>query len=377
MGTKHNVAGALNVLSLVATIGGTPTLRSRRPVVLQHHGVSRNVTSLADHGLDARGDASQGEALQSFTGFYDSHTAGRGIWKWRNSLEAYQKHWAPWAGQPVHVAEVGVQSGGSMLMWKAVFGSSCRVYGLDINPKCMAFKDASTTITIGNQGDPAMWSGFFSQVCSSLDILVDDGSHEAPHMVTTFNSVFPKLNPGGYVAIEDIHGAHYLQSFFHPVAQFLGAQAQSGQVASIHVYPFLLMARRAGQGKLPPTELTFGGAGVTVNSFEALWREVNSPANKGSHVILENAGWGPFFTAQGLSNFFGQFNDLHAGAWTSHPPGCAQTSQAVCTNTMTNTPLQNLISGYHIYSSRVVVEIPLQTPVINAVRRGTEWISYE
>merc|ERR1719265_2785734 len=103
-------------------------------------------------------------------------------------------------------------------MWKAVFGESCHVYGLDINPKCKAFQDKVTTIT----------------------------------------PVFPKLNPGGYIAIEDIHGAHYLQTFFQPTAQFLAVQAQSGQLASIHVYPFVLMAKKAGQPThLPATELTF------------------------------------------------------------------------------------------------------------------------
>jgi len=268
-----------------------------------------------------------------------------------------------------------VQSGGSMLMWKAVFGETCHVYGLDINPKCMAFQDQSTTITIGDQGDPAMWQNFFSATCTSLDILVDDGGHEAHQMVTTFNSVFPKLNPGGYVAIEDIHGAHYLQSFFQPTAQFLAAQAQSGQLASIHVYPFVLMAKKAGQPThLPATELTFSEPSVTVDSFDALWKAVST--TKGGHVVLQNSGWGPFFTAQGIANFFGHFNELHAGAWVSTPAGCAETPAAVCTNTMVNTPIQSLITGYHIYPTKLVVEAPAKPPVIQAVRRGTEWITY-
>lgn len=320
------------------------------------------------------GAAPQGPALQTFAEFYEGHVTGRGIWKWQNALEAYQKHWAPLAGRPVRVAEVGVQSGGSMLMWRAVFGSTCHIYGLDINPKCLAFQDASTTITIGDQGDPNMWQGFFSHTCTSLDILVDDGGHEAHQMVTTFNSVFPRLNPGGYVAIEDIHGAHYLESFFKPTAQFL--EAHRNQVASIHVYPFLLMVKRSGQPQhLPATQLSFQG-GVAVSSFDDLWRELRKPSNRGGHVVLENPLWGHLFTAQALSIFFSQFNDLHASSWFSLPAGCASTAQSVCTNTVFNTPMQDFISGYHIYPTKVVVEVPSRPPVIRAVRKGTEWITY-
>lgn len=335
-------------------------------------------TAMGSHGAGMNGNVSLEPPLPTFTGFYHHHVTGRGIWKWQNALEAYQKHWAPLASHPVRVAEVGVQSGGSMLMWKAVFGSSCRVYGIDINPKCLAFQDASTSITIGDQGDPVMWQSFFSKVCKSLDILVDDGGHEAHQMLTTLNSAFPQLNSGGYVAIEDIHGTRYLESFFQPAAQFLAEQAQIWhRLASIHVYPFVLMVKRAGKpAHLPATELSFGGAGVAVDSFERLWSEVRRLSNTGGHVILENPAWGPFFTAQALDAFFSHFNDLHGGSWTSDPPGCASTAQAICTNTVINNPMQDLITGYHIYPTRVVVEVSRQPQLIRAVRRGSQWKTY-
>merc|ERR1719281_510784 len=80
-------------------------------------------------------------------------------------------------GQPLAVAEVGVQSGGSILMWQAVLGAQIKFYGLDINPGCNKFKDAATSITIGDQADPKMWNSFFSTVTNTLDILVDDAGH--------------------------------------------------------------------------------------------------------------------------------------------------------------------------------------------------------
>merc|ERR1719506_2635372 len=98
----------------------------------------------------------------SFMGWYNSHVEGRGIWKWSNALDAYDRHFAGLHGFKVNMAEVGVQSGGSILMWEAVLGQKCHVYGLDINPSCTKFTNGQTTISIGDQADPVMWKHLFS-----------------------------------------------------------------------------------------------------------------------------------------------------------------------------------------------------------------------
>ena len=50
---------------------------------------------------------------ETFVGWYDAYTTGKGIWKWRNALEAYQTHFARFQGTKVALVEIGVQSGGS------------------------------------------------------------------------------------------------------------------------------------------------------------------------------------------------------------------------------------------------------------------------
>jgi hypothetical protein len=37
-------------------------------------------------------------------GYYESHTKGRGIWKWGNALVAYQRHFGGLAGHPVSMS---------------------------------------------------------------------------------------------------------------------------------------------------------------------------------------------------------------------------------------------------------------------------------
>jgi len=315
-------------------------------------------------------------ARSTFDQWYGAYSQGLGIWKWSNALTAYERQFSVYAGHPVALCEIGVQSGGSITMWETALAPQCHVYGVDINPATQQFTDATTTITIGDQADVNMWNGFFTNVVANLDILVDDGGHEPHQMLVTLQQAFPHMNPGGLIAIEDIHGQSYIQSFFTPAANFLGQQAQGGLVDSVHVYPYLLIAQVAGQRPdVPKSVLTFAGVGTHVDSFEALWAAV--PTNPGGHIILENAGWGPFLTPAGLTNFFSHFASLHDYTYYDVPAGCATTSAPVCSNIVTSSPMQAAVTGVHVYPTQLVVEIAAPGTVnIQAVRKGTQWLDY-
>lgn len=311
--------------------------------------------------------------------WYAHHTKGRGIWKWNNALEAYQRHFSYYVNKKVKLGEVGVQSGGSIEMWQDVLGDQCHVYGIDINPNTKGFEQAGrTTITMLDQGKKELWQNYFKEVTPSLDILVDDGGHEPHQMMTTLTEVWPKLNPGGLISIEDIHGVDkYLQSFFVPAAHFLGEQArQNGDLGSVHMYPFVLIAQRAGhpEGEAKNNTLRFAGRAVQVSEFNQIWDAI--PQNWGNHIVLRNPSWGPFLTPSGIENFFVQFQNLHLGNWYDSPKGCQFTSVADCTNRVNNCQAQQWITGIHIFDDQLVVEVPRKPVVIEAVRRGDTWIGY-
>jgi len=313
---------------------------------------------------------------KTFMWFYNGHTHGRGIWKWNNALQAYQRHFSFYANRHVAIAEVGVQSGGSVNMWQTVLGPKCHVYGIDINPNTQQFANSKTTITLGDQADVKMWNNFFANtVKTPLDILVDDGGHEPQQMLITLQESFPRMNPGGSVVIEDIHGTHYTDSFFTPAATFLAQQYTVGNLDSVHVYPFLLIAKRAGQPNgVQRSSLSFTGAPEYVSTFAAMWKAI--PNHKGGHLILRNPKWGTFLTAQGMTNFFTHFQNLHIGNWYSFPKGCASTKAATCTNMVKNSGMQALITGIHIYANQLVVEVTPSPAVIQATRKGDQWIDY-
>jgi len=323
---------------------------------------------------NATGNATtQGAQPVGFQQWYTAHNAGRGIWKWGNALDAYQRHFQSMVGHPVSVSEVGVQSGGSILMWKAVLGQQIKFFGLDINPGCNKFKDPTTSITIGDQADPNMWKNFYATVTPTLDILVDDGGHTPEQMLVTLQETFPHLNPGGFVAIEDIHGRHYVQSFFTPAAQSISAWNVAGQVESVHVYPFLLVARKAG-GTAPALDLP--PVFKTVNDFPSFYAILDSSA--GQYIAIENPSWGSFLSSATLGNIFTELAPLHDYALTDQPPGCATKPGDTlgCTNFITNSNYQAKVIGVHIFANRMVMEVAAKPVVISAVRKGTEWLPY-
>jgi hypothetical protein len=49
------------------------------------------------------------------------------------------------------VLEIGIYSGGSLLMWKEYFGENAKIYGVDIHESGRGFEDERTKVFIGDQ----------------------------------------------------------------------------------------------------------------------------------------------------------------------------------------------------------------------------------
>lgn len=315
----------------------------------------------------------------TFQSYYKQHTTGRGIWKWNNALDAYQRHFGGLAGEPLSVAEVGVQSGGSLQMWTTVLGKQIKMYGLDINPACKSFEEPNVIVTIGDQADWKMWEGFFV-TAKGLDILVDDGGHEPIQMLTSLKASFAYIRPGGYIAIEDIAGMWYLDPMFKPAATFIGQMGQIALIESVHIYPLLMIVRKGGFAKDSPQaqqgKLVFSGPKTDVGDFTAMWTAI-STVQPGSHIVLKNPQWTNLFLADSLTNFFTNFIGLHEATFKDTPTGCSTTAAPACTNAITPlSHLQSRVSGVHIFKDYAVIEVPATPQPIQATRMGTVWISY-
>jgi len=314
----------------------------------------------------------RGKQPLTFQGVYSAYHTGRGIWKWNNALDAYQRHLGPLAGRPLSLAEVGVQSGGSISMWKSVLGFSVHYFGIDINPATRQFVDTTTTIFIGDQSSDQSWDSFYSTVVPALDVIVDDGGHSPVQMSVTFARAFEHITPGGYIMTEDIFNEGHVTSFLFKTAEYIGAWNQ--QVESVHLYPGFLAMKKTAL-RLPPQVLPLNSPVTAMaDSWEKMWIAISH--NPGGTIVVRNPTWGSMFATYSMQSIFHQFSKLYAGTTTDSPKGCATTSAQVCTSSIVNTPLQNTVTGVHVYRDSIFVEVALHPPTISASRRGTYWIPY-
>ena len=225
-----------------------------------------------------KSSASSSNPLQTY---FDSHTEGRGIWKWQHYFEIYHRHFSKFIGQEVHVLEVGVYSGGSLEMWKQYFGAKCRIYGVDIEEACKEYADDSVEIFIGDQADRNFWTRFKKEV-PLLDIIIDDGGHEVRQQMVTLEEMLPHLRSGGVYLCEDVEGT------FNPFAGYLNG-------LSLNLHTSRPSANwRSDRLACSPTQFQNSVHSVHLYPFVAVIEKSESPVNE---FVCPKHGteWQPFF----------------------------------------------------------------------------------
>jgi hypothetical protein len=133
---------------------------------------------------------------------------GRRMNKWKHYFEIYDRHLAALRNQPITLVEIGVESGGSLDLWRSYFGPQARIVGVDINPDCKRFEAANMPIRIGSQNDPAFLERIADEF-GPFDVLIDDGSHAFEHQITTFRALFGHIRDGGLYCCEDLCSSYW------------------------------------------------------------------------------------------------------------------------------------------------------------------------
>jgi len=104
------------------------------------------------------------------------------------------------------ILEIGTYYGGSILLWEELFPTA-KIYTIDWNfnnLKVNLDRENITKIKI-SQTDPKL-KEILKDV--KFDIIIDDGSHQAPDQIGTFELLSNQLNDGGVYVIEDIYPEH-------------------------------------------------------------------------------------------------------------------------------------------------------------------------
>src|SRR5574341_1808616 len=141
---------------------------------------------------------------------------GTDKWNYHWYTQHYQKHFHLLRKKRLNILEIGVgghedptAGGNSLRMWKYYFPNSV-IHSIDIYDKSL-LQEKRIKIYRGSQADESFLKEVLRQI-GSLDIVVDDGSHENEHVISSFKILFPLLNETGIYAIEDVESSYWPES---------------------------------------------------------------------------------------------------------------------------------------------------------------------
>ena len=140
--------------------------------------------------------------------YFDTNQKRSIIHKWLHYFDVYQCYFERFRGRECVFLEIGVEHGGSLEMWREYLGSSARVVGIDIDPRCSKLAPSDVEVFIGDQSDPGFLSGVL-EVLGGIDVVVDDGGHSMEQQLRAFEHLYPAVRPGGVYVVEDAHTSYF------------------------------------------------------------------------------------------------------------------------------------------------------------------------
>lgn len=183
----------------------------------------------------------------------------------------YERHLAPRRRQVKSVLEIGIggvtsrtglatRAGGqSLKMWRSYFPNA-RIVGIDIHEK--AVRGRRIAVERGSQDDPEFLRRIAHEY-GPFDVVVDDGSHVAAHVLASFEVLFHHVVPGGTYVIEDLEHAYLTEYGGGPpgnighmglikellddtLRQHWDHEGRARPVESVHVYDEIAFIHKAG-----------------------------------------------------------------------------------------------------------------------------------
>lgn len=132
-----------------------------------------------------------------FRGNYELGTDKEFVHKYISNF--YQKTFEELQLNDLSLLEIGISTGASLKMWKEFFVNG-KIYGIDCqNSVHPDFHDDFITYYIQDAYDKS----FVDSLCN-FDIIIDDGPHTLSSQLNFINLYYNKLNPDGFMIIEDI-----------------------------------------------------------------------------------------------------------------------------------------------------------------------------
>lgn len=147
-------------------------------------------------------------------------------------LANYKREFGHLYDSPATLLELGVQGGGSMLMFRDLLPKAT-IAGLDLNPSNIDDETGRIKTFRGFQQDPIVLDRIAAEVApDGFDIIIDDASHIGIYTDASFWHLFPRhLKPGGIYVIDDwscAYWAHWTDGHaYEGEAAFRGTRASA------------------------------------------------------------------------------------------------------------------------------------------------------
>jgi hypothetical protein len=100
------------------------------------------------------------------------------------------------------VLEIGIKEGGSLRMWAEYF-STANVWGIDNEPRYLFSEDRIHSV-LADQSNRYSLLHARDTIGSTLDVIIDDGSHEPHDQFLSAETLIPFLSPFGIYIVEDV-----------------------------------------------------------------------------------------------------------------------------------------------------------------------------
>lgn len=121
--------------------------------------------------------------------------------------------------EPFEMLEIGVHEGASIRMWHEYFPKA-QIVGADSKEIVLPDSLPRYTFERGSQADLPFLLRLAER--HTFKLMIDDGSHFWGHQIFTFQTLFPRLEPGGIYVCEDIQ-----TSYGEPAERYHGGASES------------------------------------------------------------------------------------------------------------------------------------------------------
>lgn len=118
-------------------------------------------------------------------------------------LEYYDIIFKPYQHKNINLLEIGVDKGGSLLLWNKYFTPDSNIYGMDVYlHHTQPALDQLCNVTIIHKNMYYLNDNFLRPIM--FDIIIDDGSHYLIDQQKSYEVFKNRLTTGGIFVIEDL-----------------------------------------------------------------------------------------------------------------------------------------------------------------------------